>query len=103
MYLLYRENKDADQMRCYLEANLLLCFAYAKSRFSHDVAYIYFHSSLNYFIRGELIGNQSSWRPSVHLSVRPSTVSNMNISEASRPITIKFYLKQGERLHGVLR
>ena len=26
-------------------------------------------------------------------SVRPSTLSNMNISETSRPITIKFYLK----------
>ena len=26
-------------------------------------------------------------------SVRASTLSNMNISESSRPITIKFYLK----------
>ena len=26
-------------------------------------------------------------------SVRASTLSNMNISETSRPITIKFYLK----------
>ena len=26
-------------------------------------------------------------------SVRPSTLSNMNISETSRPITTKFYLK----------
>ena len=30
---------------------------------------------------------------SVRPSVRPSTLSNMNISETSRPITIKFYLK----------
>ena len=30
---------------------------------------------------------------SVRLSVRASTLSNMNISETSRPITIKFYLK----------
>ena len=27
-------------------------------------------------------------------SVHPSTLSNMNISETSRPITIKFYLKR---------
>ena len=32
-------------------------------------------------------------RPSVRVSVRASTLSNMNISETSRPITIKFYLK----------
>ena len=30
---------------------------------------------------------------SVRPSVRPSTLSNMNISETSRPITTKFYLK----------
>ena len=30
---------------------------------------------------------------SVHPSVRASTLSNMNISETSRPITTKFYLK----------
>ena len=34
-----------------------------------------------------------SVRPSVRASVRVSTLSNMNISETSRPITIKFYLK----------
>ena len=44
-------------------------------------------------LRGELIVYQSSR----HLSVRPSTISNMNISEANRPIAIKFYLKQGEK------
>ena len=30
---------------------------------------------------------------SVHPCVRASTLSNMNISETSRPITFKFYLK----------
>ena len=30
---------------------------------------------------------------SVHASVHASTLSNMNISETSRPITAKFYLK----------
>ena len=30
---------------------------------------------------------------SVRPPVRPSTLSKMNISETSRPITIKFYLK----------
>ena len=31
---------------------------------------------------------------SVRVSVHPSTLSNMNISETNRPITIKFYLMQ---------
>ena len=35
----------------------------------------------------------ASVRPSVCASVRASTLSNMNISETSRPITTKFYLK----------
>ena len=35
----------------------------------------------------------ASVRPSVRLCVRASTLSNMNISETSRPITTKFYLK----------
>ena len=43
--------------------------------------------------QGELIGWDSSRRPCVHASVRPSTLSNMNSSETSKPITTKFYLK----------
>ena len=35
----------------------------------------------------------ASVRPSVRACVRASTLSNMNISETSRPIIIKFYLK----------
>ena len=35
----------------------------------------------------------ASVRPWVCVCVRASTLSNMNISETSRPITIKFYLK----------
>ena len=35
----------------------------------------------------------SSVRPCVRPCVRASTLSNMNISETSRPITTKFYLK----------
>ena len=35
----------------------------------------------------------ASVRLSVGLSVRPSTLSNMNISETSRPIRIKFHQK----------
>ena len=42
---------------------------------------------------GELIVYQSSRRPSVRPSVRASTLSNINISETSGPITTKFYLK----------
>ena len=46
-----------------------------------------------FFSSPELIGWDSSRRQSVHPSVRASTLSNMNISETSRPITTKFYLK----------
>ena len=31
---------------------------------------------------------------SIRLSVRPSTLSNINISETSRPIVIKFHLER---------
>ena len=43
--------------------------------------------------QGELIVWDSSWRPSVRPSVRASTLSNMNISETSWPILIKFHLE----------
>ena len=36
---------------------------------------------------------RASVRASVHASLCASTLSNMNISETSRPITTKFYLK----------
>ena len=34
------ENKGADQLRGYREADLVFVLAYAKSRFSHDAAHI---------------------------------------------------------------
>ena len=34
------ENKGTDQLRSYCTADLHLCFVYAKSRFSHDMAHI---------------------------------------------------------------
>ena len=43
--------------------------------------------------QGELIVWDSSRRPSVRASVRVSTLSNMNISETSGPILIKFHLE----------
>ena len=43
--------------------------------------------------QGEPIVWDSSRRPSVRASVRSSTLSNMNISETSRPIVIKFHLE----------
>ena len=43
---------------------------------------------------GELIVYRSSGRPSVPLSVRQSTLSNIYISKTSRPNATKFYLKQ---------
>ena len=43
LYYPYSENKGADQLRGYREADLRLFFAYAKSRFSHDAAQKMFH------------------------------------------------------------
>ena len=40
MYYPCSENKGADQLRGYREADLRLVFAYAKSRFSHDAAHL---------------------------------------------------------------
>ena len=40
LYDLNSEDKGADQLRGCREADLRLCFAYAKSRFSHDAAHI---------------------------------------------------------------
>ena len=42
---------------------------------------------------GELIVYWSSRRPSVHLSVCPSTLSNIYITKTSRSNATKFYLK----------
>ena len=69
----------------------------ARIFFSHCEARIFFfrRNKSHYYLtwaegsQGELIGWDSSRRPCVH----PSTLSNMNISETSRPITTKFYLK----------
>ena len=51
LYYPYSENKGADQLRGYREADLRLCFRiYAKSRFSHNEAQIYYrapHISVN--------------------------------------------------------
>ena len=50
-------------------------------------------SSLEPKAQGEFIGWDSSGRTSVRPYVRLSTLSNMNISETSRPIVIKFHQK----------
>ena len=42
LYYSCSENKGADQLRGYREADPRLCFAYAKSRFSHDAAHLMF-------------------------------------------------------------
>ena len=38
LYYLCSENKGADQLRGYREADLCLCFRVCKNRFSHDAA-----------------------------------------------------------------
>ena len=50
-----------------------------------------FFSSPEPKAQSELIIWDSSRRPCVHASVRASTLSNMNISETSWPIIIKFH------------
>ena len=40
LYYLCSENKGADQLRGYREADLRLCFRMCKKRFSHDAAHI---------------------------------------------------------------
>ena len=55
--------------------------------------FLLFLAHLSRRLTGELIVYQSSRRPCVSAWVHASTFSNMNISETSRLITIKFYLK----------
>ena len=67
------------------------------------ILYTYFHWTFM-FLLAHLSRRLTRWayrmglelasvRPSVRASVRVSTLSNMSISETSRPITTKFYLK----------
>ena len=58
---------------------------------SVDFELIPFFSSPEPKAHGELIVWDSSRRPSVRACVCPSTLSNTNISETSRPIIIKFH------------
>ena len=53
--------------------------------------YFFIISSPELKAQGELIVRDSSRRPSVRACVRPFTLSNMNISETSLPIIIKFH------------
>ena len=41
LYYPYSENKGADQLRGYREADLRLCFRICKIQFSHDAAHIF--------------------------------------------------------------
>ena len=51
LYYPCSENKVADQLRGYREADLRLCFAYAKCWFSHDMAHLFFiHQSTDFFL-----------------------------------------------------
>ena len=64
---------------------------------THKSASLLHFSSPEPKARGELIGLDSSRRPSVFPSVRATvcafTLSNINISETSWPIIIKFHLE----------
>ena len=49
MYSRYSENKGADQLRGYREADLRLCFAYAKIRSSHGAAHMHHTYAYSYW------------------------------------------------------
>ena len=62
MYLC-SESKGADQLCGYRTADLRLCFAYVKSRFSHDAVHIaelgfteYMHTLFPYFFALKTVG-----------------------------------------------
>ena len=44
LYYLCSENKGADRLRGYREADLRLCFRICKKRFSHDTAHLIKHN-----------------------------------------------------------
>ena len=50
MYSPYSENKGADQLRGYREADLRLCFAYTNMRFSHDAAHMHHTYAYSYWM-----------------------------------------------------
>ena len=62
-------------------------------RFKSRIFRICLLAHLSRRLIGELIVYRSSRRALVRLSVRPLTLSNMNISATSWPIGMKFYLK----------
>ena len=66
MYYPFSENKGADQLRGYREADLRLCFRICKIRFSHDAAHMHtpeitaFNDCVMYLIREVSYCNNSS-------------------------------------------
>ena len=62
LYYPYSENKGADQLRGYREADLRLCFAYAKHWFSHGVAHFVLDLSVKCPVRFKLILVRSQTR-----------------------------------------
>ena len=79
----------------FLNRSSSLMFEFQPKCCDHSSAFIF--SSPEPKARDELIGRDLSWRPSVrpcvYAYVRPSTLSNMNISETSLPIVIEFHLE----------
>ena len=73
-------------------SGLTLCLFLTVTKTTNTVCLLArFISSPEPKAQGELIVWDSSRRPSVCASVHPSTLSNMNISETSWPIIIKFH------------
>ena len=60
---------------------------------SYEYQVLFFFSSPEPKAWDELIGWDLRRRPSVRLCIRPFTLSNINISETSWPIVIKFHLE----------
>ena len=65
---------------------------YLFKRILKDEKFATFLADRSRRLMGEHIVYQSSWRPSVHVSVCVFTHSNMNVSETNGLIATKFYL-----------
>ena len=95
VYYLGLKSRDIFNLHLYesfnfgLETELDMNSCVAKTKDFGFLAYL-----SRFGLQVELIGWESSWRPSIRAWVkRPSTLSNTHIFATSRLIAIKFYLK----------
>ena len=85
----YLKNRLNERVLLSTQNTCLNCSIRQYSQLYADFFCLFIFSSAEPNALGELIGWESSWCPCVH----PFTLSDMNISETSWPIIIKFHLK----------